>query len=133
MDTYHVGTNTPIKLKVGLETEAITMTYAFLYHSEDDDNPYSMIPPFDPALKSGWKQLDNGNVVNGKFFRVMSFLRFFNSFPDEATFNLAIKQVKETYEASLKGGDVSPHILSFELKSFFKDKTCVIESELLLT
>ncbi|MDG5491808.1 hypothetical protein [Psychroserpens sp. SPM9] len=133
MDSYQVGTNTPIKLKVGIETEAITMTYPFLYHSEDDDTPYSMISPFDPAQKPGWKQLDNGNKVNGKFFRVVSFLRFFNSFPDEETFNLAIQQVKDTYEASLKGGDVSPYMMAFELKSFYKDKTCVIESELLLT
>nr|WP_321236402.1 hypothetical protein [uncultured Psychroserpens sp.] len=133
MDTYKVGTKTPIKLKVGLQTEAITMTYAFLYNSVDDDTPYSMIHPFDPAQKPGWKTLDKGNTVNGKFFRVVSFLRYFNSFPDEATFNLAIKQVKESYVASLTGGDVSPFVMAFDLKSVFESKTCVIECDVLLT
>lgn len=133
MESYQVGTNKPIKLQVGLESEAITMTYAFLYHSVDDKKAYSKIPPFDPVHKPGWKSLDKGNVVQGKYFRVISFLRFFNSFPNEETFNLAIKQVKESYVASVNGGDSGQYDMKFDLQSFFDSKTCVIESDILLT
>lgn len=133
METYKVGTNTPIKLKVAIETEAIPMTYAFLYHTINDQTPYSFLTPFDPTQKTGWKQLDNGNAVNGKIFRAITFLRFFNDFPDEITFNLAIKQVEDTYEPSINGGDDGAYNMSYKLQAFFDTKTCILESELELT
>ncbi|MEO9077386.1 MAG: hypothetical protein ABI263_08840 [Gelidibacter sp.] len=133
MDIYKVGTNTPIKLKVTLETEAIPMTYAFLYRHIEDQAPYAYIPPFDPTQKTGWKHLDNGNAVNGKIFRVLSFLRFYNEFSDEETFNLAVQQVKETYQPSINGGENGPYTMAFKLESFYDTKTCILESELELT
>lgn len=133
MESYHVGTNAPIKLKVAIQTEAIPMSYAFLYHSINDKAFYSSIPPFDPTQKTGWKQLDSGNPVNGTVFRVLTFLRFFNKFPDEKTFNLAIKQVEDTYEPSVNGGDDGPYIMPFKLKAFYETKTCVLESVIELT
>ncbi|WP_027126646.1 hypothetical protein [Gelidibacter mesophilus] len=133
METYNVGANSPIKLKVGIETEAIPMTYAFLYHTINDQSAYSYLTPFDPTQNTGWKQLDNGNAVNGKIFRVISFLRFFNDFPDETTFDLAIKQVKDTYEPSINGGDYGVFNMSFKLQAFFSTKTYILESALELT
>lgn len=133
MDTYKVDTNKPIKLKVALETEAIPMTYAFLYHHIDDKVPYVYMPPFDPTQKTGWKQLDSGNIVEGKIFRVLSFLRFFNDFSDEETFNLAIRQVEDSYQPSINGGEEGPYNMTFRLESFYDTKTCILESELELT
>lgn len=130
MNIYKVGQNKPIKLKVSLATEAIPITYAFLYHTIDDKAYYSYIPPFDPTQKTGWKELDNGKDVNGKIFRVISFLRFFNDFPDEKTFNLAIKQVEDTYESIIDGGDDGPYIMTFNLETFYDTKTCILESVL---
>ena len=133
METYKAGANKPIKLKVGIETEAIPMTYAFLYHHIDDREPYALIPPFDPTQKTGWKQLDNGNIVKGKIFRVVSYLRFFNKFPDEETFNLAIRQVKDTYNPSINGGDDGVYDMAFTMESNYKEKNCSIESKIKLT
>ncbi|MBA6152464.1 hypothetical protein [Gelidibacter maritimus] len=128
MEAYNVGTNAPIKLKIAIETEAIPMSYAFLYHTIDDKEFFSSIPPFDPTQKTGWKQLDGGNPVNGTILRVLTFLRFFNDFPDEKTFKLAIKQVEDTYEPSINGGDDGPYTIPFKLKAFYENKSCVLES-----
>ncbi|WP_163516420.1 hypothetical protein [Gelidibacter japonicus] len=133
MESYKVGDNAPIKLKVAIETEAIPMTYAFLYHRINDQTPYSYMTPFDPTQKTGWKQLDNGNTVNGKFFRVLTFLRFFIDFPDEKTFNLAIKQVEDTYETSINGGDDGPYTIPFKIEAVYATKTCVLEGAIKLT
>ena len=132
MNTYKVGSNAPIKLKVAIETEAIPMTYAFLYHHVEDQESYVYMPPFDPTQKTGWKQLDSGNIVQGKFFRVLTFLRFFNDFSDEETFKLAIKQIEDTYESSINGGDEGLYKMAFKLESFYDTKTCILESELQL-
>jgi len=130
MEEYTVGTNKPIKLKIAIATEAIPISYAFLYHTIDDQVPYATIPPFDPTQKTGWKQLDGGNIVQSKIFRVMTFCRFFNSFPNEETFNLAIKQIEDSYEASVNGGDTGVFKMSISVNGFYANKSCIIESEL---
>ncbi|WP_040280078.1 hypothetical protein [Psychroserpens damuponensis] len=133
MDSYQVGTNKPIKLKVAIVTEAIPISYAFLYHTIDDQTPYAIIPPFDPTQKTGWKQLDGGNEVQSKVFRVMTFCRFFNPFPNQETFNLAIKQIKDTYKASINGGSEGQLDMNFKVTAFYEGQTCILESELKLT
>lgn len=59
----------------------------------------------------------------------MTFLRFFNDFANEETFNLAIKQIKDTYVAQLNGGTPSPFELTTKVESQFSSKTCLITSE----
>ncbi|MEM5566873.1 hypothetical protein WNY78_17255 [Psychroserpens sp. AS72] len=133
MDSYQVGTNKPIKLKVAIATEAIPMSYAFLYHTVTDQAPYATIPPFDPTQKTGWKQLDGGNIVQSKVLRVMTFCRFFNPFPNVDTFNLAIKQIEDSYKVSINGGDEDPLDVNFKVSAFYEGQTCILESELKLT
>jgi len=130
MDNLTVGTNVPIKLKVSVQTEAIPTSYGFLYNSKNEVNPYSNITPFNPSLDNDWKLLDGGNQVDGKIFRARTFFKFVNSFPNEETFNMAVKQIKDTYKPELGGGNPSPYQMSFTLDSFFESKTCIALSEL---
>lgn len=132
MDNLTVGENSPIKLKVSVQTEALPMSYGFLYQTINDELPYSRIPAFDPTMKTGWKTLDKGNVVSNKIFRVLTFFRFFNSFPNEETFDLAIEQIKNSYLAEISGGSPTPYKMSFTTESFYSSKTCILESELKL-
>lgn len=132
MDHLNVGNNAPIKLKVSVQTEALAVTSGFLYHSETDDMPYSRMEPFDPSLKTGWKSLDKGKAVGNKVFRVITFFTFFNSFPNEETFNLAVEQIKRSYVAEINGGNPSPFQMSFATEAFFTTQTCIVESELKL-
>lgn len=132
MDHLNVGSNAPIKLKVSVQTEALAVTSGFLYHSETDEMPYSRMEPFDPSLKTGWKSLDKGNEVGGKVFRVITFFTFFNSFPNEETFNLAVEQIKGSYQAEISGGNPSPFPISFTIEAFFTTQTCMVESGLKL-
>lgn len=129
MDTYTVGTNSPIKLKVAVVTEAIPMTYTFIESSDQSGDGVPDIPPFNPTLKPGWKSINKGEVSKGKTLKVVTFLRFFNSFANEETFNLAIKQIKDSYETQLNGGTPSPFTAKFTLESQFSSKTCLITSE----
>ncbi|WP_047546762.1 hypothetical protein [Psychroserpens sp. Hel_I_66] len=133
METYEVGTNKPIKLKVAIATESIPISYAFLYHSIDDQVPYATIAPFDPTQKTGWKQLDGGNEVQSKIFRVLTFCRFFNPFPNEETFNLAVMQIEDSYVASVNGGEEGAFEMSVKVSAFFENKSCILESELKFT
>ena len=130
MDNLIVGSNVPIKLKVSVQTESIPTTYGFLYNSKNDANPYSNIAPFNSSLDNEWKELDGGNPVNGKIFRVRTFFKFVNSFPNEETFNMAVKQIRDTYYPEISGGNPSPYQMSFTLDSFFDTKTCIAMSEL---
>ena len=129
MGTYSTGGKKPIKLKVSVQTEAHAMTYTGLIDPNDPDVVVPDIPPFNPVLKPGWKSLNKGGKVAGKIFRVVTFFRFFNSFPDEETFDLAIEQIKNTYEGELKGGNPPNHIMDFDTDSFYSNKTCVITSD----
>jgi hypothetical protein len=128
MDNYSVGINKPIKLKVEVITEAIPMTYSFLETTGQSDGQ-SDINPFNPSLKKGWKSLNKGETVKGKTLKVTTFLRFFNSFPNEVTFNLAIDQIKETYKTQLTGGTPSNYNLNYTLESQYSSKTCLIKCE----
>ncbi|WP_299222210.1 hypothetical protein [uncultured Aquimarina sp.] len=132
MDNLNVGDNTPIKLKVSVQTEAISMTSGFLYNSSEDETPYSNISPFDPTLNPGWKLLDKGNVVKDKIFRVITYFKFYNNISNEETFNLAIEQIKNTYTSEVKGGNPSPYKTEVTVESFYSTKTCFVESELKL-
>ncbi len=129
MDVLNVGNNVPIKLKVSVQTQAIPVSYGFLYNTEADENPYSSIAPFDPIQNPGWKSLDKGNPVGGKVFRVLTFFRFFNTIPNEQAFNLTIEQIEDSYKAEIKGGNQSPYKMNNSVESFFSSKTCIVESE----
>lgn len=130
METLNVGTNVPIKLKVQVQTEAIPSTYTFLYHTENDTVPYHTLKPFNPSMSSRWKTLSGENPVNGKVLRVTTSFSFFNTFPNEETFNLAIKQIKETYTLKISGGNPSPYEVGVEVKAFYEDNFCIIRSAL---
>ncbi|MBO6606414.1 hypothetical protein [Psychroserpens sp.] len=129
MSSYQVGTNSPIKLKVSVETEAIPMTYTFIETTNQTGDGTPDIPPFNPSVQTGWKAINKGKPVKGKTEKVVTFLRFFNDFANEETFNLAIKQIKDTYVAQLNGGTPSPFELTTKVESQFSSKTCLITSE----
>ena len=129
METYTVGNNKPIKLKVSVQTEAIPMTYTFLEKINGLDKGNPDIPPFNPSLKTGWKLINKGETVNNSIIQIVTFLRFFNSFPNEETFNLAIQQIKNSYDVKLMGGSPSIHQVSISLESEYSSKTCLISSE----
>jgi len=129
MHTYIVENNKPIKLRVSLVTEAIPMTYTFLESIGETNNGNPDIAPFNPSIKSGWKAINKGGAVKNKNLKVITFLRFFNSFSNEETFNLAIEQIKNTYQVQLMGGEPSIFEMKVVLESQYSSKTCLISSE----
>ncbi|CAL2095115.1 conserved protein of unknown function [Tenacibaculum sp. 190524A02b] len=132
MDNYVVGSKKPIKLKIEVQSEAIPTTYTYL-EDTGQENGKPDIPPFNPSIKTGWKLIDKGGTVNGKTLKVATFLRFFNSFPNEETFNLAIKQIKDTYKVFLTGGDAPNYSVTFTVESLYSSKVCIINSEVTLS
>ena len=104
METYHVGGNSPIKLKVSTVTEAIVFTYVSLNDPVQPDKFISDIS-FIVTPNDGWKQINGGNPLNGRTLRIRTILDFQNEFADEITFNLAVEQAKLNYIAELTGGD----------------------------
>ena len=91
MDQYQVGNNAPIKIKVGISTEAVVFTFVAL---NDPNNPGKYIPDitFVVTPNIGWKQINKGNSVKGRTVRIRTIIDFHNEFPDETTFNLAVEQ-----------------------------------------
>lgn len=63
MSSYQVGTNSPIKLKVSVETEAIPMTYTFIETTNQTGDGTPDIPPFNPSVQTGWKAINKGKPV----------------------------------------------------------------------
>lgn len=132
MDSYNISNDQPITLKIAVQTEAIPISYVFLYHNVEDEKAYAFLPPFDPSLDTDWKLLDNGQPVQEKIIRITTFLRFFNDFKDQETFNLAIKQIEDTYEVLIDGGVGDLFQVPFEIESYYETKTCILQSELKL-
>lgn len=128
---YSVGLNKPIKLKIEVDTESIPITYTFLGDT-GHSNGESDIEPFNPSLKTGWKKINNGKPVQGKTLIIATDFRFFNSFPNEETFNLAVLKIKESYKALLIGGLSSKLELSFTSESIYSKKICFITSSVKL-
>ena len=53
------------KLKIEVATEAVPTTYTYL-EDTGQENGKPDIPPFNPSIKTGWKLINKGEVVNGK-------------------------------------------------------------------
>ncbi len=128
MSTYQVGSNKPIKLKVSISTVAHAITYSYL---NDPNNPGKFvpdIPPFSNTDATSWRQVNKGEKVQGRTFKVITFLTFFNDIPDENTFNLIIEQSKASYLPQLSGGTPTPVTLDFDVFPSFQNKTAVFSS-----
>ncbi|MEM7087162.1 MAG: hypothetical protein AAF489_13325 [Bacteroidota bacterium] len=121
MSSYQVGANKPIKLKVSISTVGHAATAFFL---NDPNNDGEFLPPpksnsFSNTDNPGWRQINEGNAVQGRTIKVRTLLTFPSGMPDENTFNLAVEQAKRSYKVQLSGGTPSPAEFSFEVSSIF--------------
>lgn len=133
MISLQVGANKPIKLKVTSSTVAHAITYTYL---NDTANAGKFIPDinaFSNTDSTGWKQINDGDEVQGRTLKVMTFLSFFNEIHDENTFNLIVDQAKAGYIVQISGGTPSPSQIDFITSPSFQNKTVVFSSLVDLT
>ena len=121
MSSYQVGANKPIKLKVSISTVGHTATAFFLNDPENDGK--FLAPPksnsFSNTDNPGWRQINEGEAVQGRTIKVRTILTFPSGMPDENTFNLAVEQAKRSYTVQLSGGTPTPADFDFEVNSIF--------------
>jgi hypothetical protein len=121
MSSYQVGTNKPIKLKVTISTPGHAATAHFL---NDPNNLGQFLAPpksnsFSNTDNAGWRQINDGEAVQGRTIKVRTILTFPSGMPDENTFNLAVAQAKRSYSVQLSGGTPTPAEFDFDVKSIF--------------
>lgn len=122
MSTYQVGTNKPIKLKVSVSTVGHTVTSFYL---NDPGNTGKFLTPpksnsFSNTDNTSWRQINEGNAVNGRTIKIKTMLTFPSGVPDENTFNLQVEQAKRSYTVQLSGGSPTPAKFDFKTSSIFE-------------
>ncbi|MEM7187623.1 MAG: hypothetical protein AAF466_13300 [Bacteroidota bacterium] len=121
MSSYTVGTNKPIKLKVSISTVGHATTAHYL-NDPDNEGQFLVAPSSSPISNTdstSFRQINNGEAVQGRTIRVRTILTFPSGIDDENTFNRAVQQAKNTYSVQLSGGTPSPESFDFEVKSIF--------------
>lgn len=121
MSTYQVGNNKPIKLKVSISTVGHAVT-AFFLNDPANDGKF-LAPPrsnsFSNTDNPGWRQINEGESVQGRTIKIRTILSFPSGMPDENTFNLAVEQAKRSYSVQLSGGTPSQDEFDFETESSY--------------
>ncbi|WP_299676493.1 hypothetical protein [uncultured Tenacibaculum sp.] len=124
MDTYTVGDNKPIKLKIEIDTESIPFTYSYIRKTNTDSGFKSDITPFNPSEKKGWKTINKGGAIKNILMSIHTDCRFVNYIANEETFNLAVQRIKNSYKVIFMGGDTSNFEVSFSIDSNYDKRIC---------
>lgn len=121
MSSYQVGANKPIKLKVSISTSGHASTSFFLNDPENDGQFQN--PPknntFTNTDNTSWRQINEGEAVQGRSIKVRTILTFPSGITDENTFNLAVNQAKRSYKLEMSGGTPDQASFTFEVQSMF--------------